>query len=96
LLWRAPYLPPLPPDQGRAVADSLLTSYVGGGSFSGFSHSNWVDVYEVEQAVRALGAADEYPELARGVKQHRALWSKRDRVLPLLILGSWWGQYTDQ
>jgi hypothetical protein len=91
VIWSTPYTGRPQPGRARASAQMLVADYVQGGFF-GNPNGDCLDVYKLEQIVRALGAADLYPELTRGAQSHRQLWAYRDRVVPLLLLGSWWGE----
>ena len=91
LLWSAPYATLEPRAEMRDLARMFVAGYLLGGT-SEFTHGNCLDVFELQQLVAALGAPEEFPELDQGVERHRALWQQRDRVVPLLLLGPWWGE----
>ncbi len=55
-----------------------------------FVHGNCTSVHQLWQQLHLLGVADDYPRVGAANQRHVELWLKRDRVVPLLLLGIWW------
>ena len=82
--------PPAEPTLTARQADVLVADFLTGRYQPLSGHGVCLDVHEFAQRVTDRGALERYPELSEGAARNRDVWLRRDRALPLLLLGYPW------